>query len=206
MAIIRIEIADTGVGLRSQDMVEYVISKPVCLVTHMRIADQSRNHLFSPYVQTEIGRRQGGKGTGLGLALVRQIVELNKGRLGVDSEYGKGSTFWLELPYQLKRGSISEPGHHHSVASSKTLVEKERERSCEPILPAGWTGVVQDPATLMTVVSPTPFLSRELDTEDPTHVRSASNQTEVESLSHPSPVTPRERTGPLHALVVDDDR
>ena len=42
--IIRIEVQDTGVGLRPRD-----------------IADHK---LFSPYVQTEIGKRQGGKGTG----------------------------------------------------------------------------------------------------------------------------------------------
>lgn len=59
------------------------------------------NRLFSPYVQTEIGRRQGGKGSGLGLALVRQIVKLSHGRLGVESEFGKGSMFWFELPYSL---------------------------------------------------------------------------------------------------------
>lgn len=169
--------------------------------------------MFSPYVQTEIGRRQGGKGTGLGLALVRQIVELNKGRLGVDSEYGKGSTFWLELPYQIKRTSIgmSEPGHHDSVISSKTLVEKERERSCERILPEGWTGVVQDPGSMgaTTVESPEIFFSREPNMNDPTRTRSPSDATDLASAaSHPCPVTPASgtHTGPLHALVVDDDR
>ena len=47
--------------------------------------------------QTEAGRQQGGKGTGLGLALVRQIVKLSGGRLGVHSKVGQGSTFWVEL-------------------------------------------------------------------------------------------------------------
>ncbi|WRT66117.1 uncharacterized protein IL334_003070 [Kwoniella shivajii] len=79
--VVRVEIHDTGVGLRKQDVID--------------------NRLFSPYVQTEIGRRQGGKGSGLGLALVRQIVKLSNGRLGVESEFGKGSMFWFELPYSL---------------------------------------------------------------------------------------------------------
>jgi signal transduction histidine kinase len=52
------------------------------------------NRLFSPYVQTEIGRRQGGKGSGLGLALCMQIIRLCGGRLGVDSQVGQGSCFW----------------------------------------------------------------------------------------------------------------
>ena len=53
--------------------------------------------------QTEQGRLQGGKGTGLGLALVRQIVKLSGGRLGVQSKVGEGSTFWVELRTRLKR-------------------------------------------------------------------------------------------------------
>ncbi|KAL5521632.1 hypothetical protein ACEPAF_2380 [Sanghuangporus sanghuang] len=76
--VVRIEVHDTGVGIRARDLVD--------------------NKLFSPYVQTEIGKYQGGKGTGLGLALVRRIVKLSGGRLGVRSKLGVGSTFWVELP------------------------------------------------------------------------------------------------------------
>jgi signal transduction histidine kinase len=73
--VIRVEVRDTGVGISGDDF-------------------EDDYRLFSPYVQTEIGRRQGGKGSGLGLALSRQIVELSGGRLGVDSQAGVGSTFW----------------------------------------------------------------------------------------------------------------
>ncbi|ODO08017.1 hypothetical protein I350_03600 [Cryptococcus amylolentus CBS 6273] len=79
--VVRVEVHDTGVGLKKTDLLD--------------------GDLFSPYVQTEIGRRQGGKGSGLGLALVRQIVKLSNGRLGVESELGRGSMFWFELPYSL---------------------------------------------------------------------------------------------------------
>lgn len=60
----------------------------------------AENRLFSAYVQTEIGRHQGGKGTGLGLSLVRQIVMLSGGRLGVTSKVGEGSTFWVECVFR----------------------------------------------------------------------------------------------------------
>ncbi|KAF9494884.1 hypothetical protein BDN71DRAFT_1392461 [Pleurotus eryngii] len=76
--VVRIEVADTGCGIRRRDMAE--------------------SKLFSAFNQTEQGRQQGGKGTGLGLALVRSIVKLSGGRLGLRSKVNEGSTFWVELP------------------------------------------------------------------------------------------------------------
>lgn len=84
--VVRIEVTDTGVGIRPRDMAE--------------------SKLFSAFTQTEQGRQQGGKGTGLGLALVRQIVKLSGGRLGVRSKVGEGSTFWVELPLGVGRETL----------------------------------------------------------------------------------------------------
>ncbi|KAG6908899.1 hypothetical protein DXG01_002877 [Tephrocybe rancida] len=76
--VVRIEVTDTGYGIKPRDVMY--------------------NKLFSAFNQTEQGRLQGGKGTGLGLALVRQIVKLSGGRLGLKSKLNEGSTFWVELP------------------------------------------------------------------------------------------------------------
>ncbi len=72
---VRVAVADTGPGLAPDD--------------HERI--------FEEFQQTETGIEQR-EGTGLGLALSKRFVELHGGRIWVDSELGKGSTFVFTLP------------------------------------------------------------------------------------------------------------
>ncbi|KDQ49238.1 hypothetical protein JAAARDRAFT_43030 [Jaapia argillacea MUCL 33604] len=86
--VVRIEVTDTGYGIPPKEMVQ--------------------SKLFSAFNQTEQGRQQGGKGTGLGLALVRQIVKRSGGRLGVRSKVGQGSTFWVELPLGVGKKALPE--------------------------------------------------------------------------------------------------
>ena len=72
---VRVSVADTGPGIAAEDL----------------------ERIFEEFQQTEagIGTREG---TGLGLALSKQLVELHGGRIWVDSELGKGSTFVFTLP------------------------------------------------------------------------------------------------------------
>ena len=62
-------------------------------------ADQ-QSRIFTKFFRGDAGAT-GITGTGLGLAVSREIVEANGGRIGFDSDPGAGSTFWLELPSGL---------------------------------------------------------------------------------------------------------
>ena len=60
------------------------------------IAPEHQQHIFEKFGQVE--DRQNRQGTGLGLTFCKLAVEAHGGRIGVESEVGHGSTFWLTLP------------------------------------------------------------------------------------------------------------
>jgi signal transduction histidine kinase len=73
---VRVSVSDTGVGIAPEDV----------------------TRLFDKYEQTRSRATRGEKGTGLGLYITKQLVELHGGKIEVDSEIGKGSTFSFTLP------------------------------------------------------------------------------------------------------------
>ena len=62
------------------------------------IPASEREAIFSKFQRGEQARMLGIKGTGIGLAMVEEIVRAHHGRIWVDSEPGKGSTFTITLP------------------------------------------------------------------------------------------------------------
>ena len=59
---------------------------------------KDQEKIFDEFHQLDRTRYEELGGTGIGLALARRLVELHGGKIGVESEKGKGSTFWFTLP------------------------------------------------------------------------------------------------------------
>jgi PAS domain S-box-containing protein len=70
--------------------------------TGIGIAEEDLKFLFKPFVQLDAGLAREFQGTGLGLALVAQMVRLHGGSVNVKSQIGKGSMFTITLPWEAE--------------------------------------------------------------------------------------------------------
>ncbi|MFN9175540.1 MAG: ATP-binding protein [Synechocystis sp.] len=77
--------------------------------TGIGIAPENLDKLFQPFVQIDSALNRRYDGTGLGLALVKKIVELHGGTVGVTSQLNIGSCFFITLPYGADT-IVSAPG------------------------------------------------------------------------------------------------
>lgn len=77
----QIDVIDTGIGIDATDL----------------------KKLFIPFQQLDTSMSKKFRGTGLGLALVRRLVELQGGKVGVQSTLGKGSKFSVILPIKYQK-------------------------------------------------------------------------------------------------------
>jgi len=73
---LKVEVQDTGIG----------------------ISDKDRSKIFSQFVQIDSSYARKQEGTGLGLTLIKKIIEMHNGEINFESEIGKGSIFWFTLP------------------------------------------------------------------------------------------------------------
>ena len=78
---LRIEVTDTGCG----------------------IAEEDRNKIFEKFGTADGSLTRQSTGSGLGLAISAELTAMLAGSMGVDSEIGKGSTFWLDIPITLTK-------------------------------------------------------------------------------------------------------
>jgi PAS domain S-box-containing protein len=66
--------------------------------TGIGIPEEKQQHIFERFVQVHESLVKASEGSGIGLSLVKSLVEMHKGNISLKSEYGKGSEFIIELP------------------------------------------------------------------------------------------------------------
>lgn len=86
-AVLEFEISDTGIGIPADRL----------------------EKIFESFTQAESDTTRRYGGTGLGLTISKELVELQNGNIKVKSELGKGSVFSFEIPYQIGEAKIQVP-------------------------------------------------------------------------------------------------
>ncbi|AIE86900.1 hybrid sensor histidine kinase/response regulator [Fimbriimonas ginsengisoli] len=96
----RISVRDTGIG----------------------IPPDRQERIFESFTQADGSTTRKYGGTGLGLTICRQLVELMGGAIGVMSEPGKGSEFWLEIPLHRQESPLQEGNDRHDLGGRRILI------------------------------------------------------------------------------------
>lgn len=109
--MLRISVADTGSG----------------------IPENCHKDLFTPFER--LGRETGQiEGTGIGLTIAKRVIELLNGRIDFESEPGKGSIFWIDIPIDQKKLLIEKNGCAPKINSSENPGEEIEVNSSRKVL------------------------------------------------------------------------
>ena len=104
--------------------------------TGIGIGDDFKKHIFEPFTQEHQGARTNYNGVGLGMSIVKKLVDQMKGSIEIDSQLGKGSVVQITLPIRVDvtwstRPVDKERNVQGNVAGMRVLLAEDNEINCE---------------------------------------------------------------------------
>ncbi|VAX20240.1 diguanylate cyclase/phosphodiesterase (GGDEF & EAL domains) with PAS/PAC sensor(s) [hydrothermal vent metagenome] len=112
---VEITISDSGIGIPAENI----------------------PHLFDRFYQVDNSTTREHQGTGIGLALSKELIELHGGKIRVESKSGEGSTFIVQLPFEkcelthsespIVEAELSEPTKNNVVETNDLLIKTEKD-------------------------------------------------------------------------------
>jgi PAS domain S-box-containing protein len=126
------------VGLEVEADSESEIIQFTIIDTGIGIAPENLDRLFKPFVQLDSSLSRRYSGTGLGLALVRRIVELHGGSISLESKVAKGSRFTITLPWKkqdkiIQRLREQEPTDRGLPSIQQALIVEDSEAAATQV-------------------------------------------------------------------------
>ncbi|MEH1869380.1 MAG: GAF domain-containing protein [Nostoc sp.] len=133
---ITLEVTQLFPDISTTDLTEQHFLHFAVTDTGIGISSENIKNLFQPFVQIDSALNRQYAGTGLGLALVKRIVELHGGRVGLTSELGVGSCFTIDLPYTPSFGVSPEmtADDQPAVTSDQDSPSTDESASLTPLI------------------------------------------------------------------------
>ena len=124
----RIELTVTNLGIRNDVIMKHIIIKD----NGIGMSKEFLPHLFEAFAQEDSSRTSSNNGTGLGMAIVKQLLELMGGKIAVESIRGKGTTFILDLPIPLATTELLEQWQEKRYnQENRAILQHKRILLCE---------------------------------------------------------------------------
>lgn len=116
----------------TENTVEYEF---LCQDTGIGMSEEFQKHIFKPFTQENADARTKYAGTGLGMAITKELVELQGGTIEVESKIGEGTRFLVHLSFDIdpcppKEKVVEEP-KHYSVEGLKVLLVEDNDLNME---------------------------------------------------------------------------
>lgn len=119
--------------------------------TGIGISKEYISHIYEPFSQEKNDARSRYQGTGMGMAIVKSLVDKMHGSIKIESEVGVGSTFTITLPFTVNLNAektIKESNKNISIKNMRLLVVEDNELNMEII-----QTILEDEGAVLTLAS-----------------------------------------------------